>query len=160
MIFLALVLALVPPAAANVREELRPLGYLAGQCWTGTFPDGKSTDTHCFEVVFDGQFLRDRHTVNGAKQPYAGETLYAWDPKKKQITYTYWASDGGVSTGVANAEGESTITFPEEYVSDKGTLTIHNVWTRINNDTYEVVSKKKAGAEWQEMWRMTMRRVK
>ena len=43
--------------------------------------------------------LRDRHVVRGGKQPYEGETIYGWDARQKKVVYTYWASDGGISTG-------------------------------------------------------------
>src|SRR5690349_20466490 len=97
---LALLLALPASSATapSPAPSLQPLAFLAGSCWSGPLRDG-SIDTHCFEWVFDGRFLRDRHVVKGAKRPYEGETLYAWDPQEKRLVYTYWASDGGMSHG-------------------------------------------------------------
>ncbi len=34
--------------AAEPAELLKPMSFLAGHCWKGTFPDGKTTDEHCF----------------------------------------------------------------------------------------------------------------
>ena len=69
---LAVVLGASPAAggAAEVRAELKPFAFLVGSCWTGTFPNGTSTDTHCFEPVYGGLFIRDRHVVRGARTPY------------------------------------------------------------------------------------------
>lgn len=141
----------------SIREPLRPLEFLVGSCWTGTFPGGKATDTHCFESVFGGTFVRDRHVVRGGKGPYEGETLYAWDPKQKRVAYTYWASDGAISTGTMEA-GRAEFVFSESYAADGGGLKLRNVWRITGTDTYDVeVSQWKDGG-WREMWRMTMRR--
>jgi hypothetical protein len=154
----ALCAVVATAAAAELRDELRPLQFLVGSCWTGTFPDGKATDTHCFEPVFEGQFLRDRHVVRGAKKAYAGESLYAWDPKQKKVTYMYWNSDGGISTGVAEPGSPGEITFPEEHTSSGGETTLKSVWTRRGDDAYDVWSAQKKDGQWREMWRMTLRR--
>jgi hypothetical protein len=155
---LCLALAAATTGAADVREPLRPLAFLVGSCWTGAFPDGKSTDTHCFECVFDGQFIRDRHVVRGGKTPYAGETIYAWHPKRQKIVYTYWASDGSLSTGEAQPGGAGEIVFPEAHASEGGEMTIKNVWSRKGADAYEVWVAEKKDGQWRELWRMTLRR--
>ena len=60
---IALAVATAPP---QLREGLQPLAFLAGHCWSGEFKTGER-DTHCFEAVYDGQHLRDRHEVTGGK---------------------------------------------------------------------------------------------
>ena len=63
MRILLIVALLVPMAArAEPSAHFAPQAFLAGSCWRGTFPDGKRTDEHCYEWVYAGQFLRDRHT--------------------------------------------------------------------------------------------------
>lgn len=147
------------PSAPALRDEFRPLAFLLGSCWTGTFPDGRSTDTHCFEPMFGGRFIRDRHEVRGGKQPYSGETIYAWDAKTSQVTYTYWASDGGVSSGRMLHHPPDLI-FPEAHSSDGGEITMKNVWTPRGDDAFDMVVTKRTEAGWEEMWRMSLRRVK
>lgn len=159
-LLLALLVNVAADTGGGIREELRPLAFLVGSCWTGTFPDGKATDTHCFEPVFDGQFIRDRHTVRGRTVPYAGETLYAWDPKQKKVIYTYWASDGAISSGAVEAAGPGELVFSEAYAAAGGELTMKNVWTRRGGDAYEVSVSRRQNGDWREMWRMTLRRVK
>src|SRR4051812_49896955 len=77
-------LAGMPSAAraqgARVNPAFKPLEFLVGSCWTGTFPDGKQTDTHCFEWLYDRHFIRVRHVVRGGP-PYEGESTYRVDPK-------------------------------------------------------------------------------
>lgn len=143
--------------AEVVPQALQPLAFLAGSCWTGSFPDGKQTDTHCFEWVFGGRFLRDHHVVRGAAQPYEGETLYAWNPQARRVVYTYWASDGGYSTGEVEVRGEELV-FDDHYVSEKVSLELQSIWRQAGEDAYSVaVSSKKEGG-WKPAWSMTLRR--
>jgi hypothetical protein len=159
LILAALVLPATVLGAADLREPLRPLQFLVGSCWTGTFPDGTSTDTHCFEPVFDGQFVRDRHHVRGGATPYAGETIYAWDPRQKRIVYTYWASDGAISSGYADSSASGEITFPESHTDEAGKrTTMKNVWTPRGTDAYEAWAAEEKDGQWKELWRMTLRR--
>ena len=65
---------------------------MVGDCWVGTFPDGKATDEHCFEWVYDRKFIRDRHVVRNGEAPYFGEALYGWDAKEKRLAFWYWNS--------------------------------------------------------------------
>lgn len=152
------VLAAAPDSTVSVRAELRPLQYLVGQCWSAKFPNGTATDTHCFESVYGGAFIRDRHVVRGLKGPYEGETIYAWDPKQKKLVYTYWASDGGTSSGTAEPGAEGELLFHESYSSSEQKLELKTVWTRRADDGYDVrVSQQKDGA-WAEMWHLSFRR--
>ena len=77
LIALVLLLPLVATlAAADVQSAYQPLAFLAGHCWKGSFPGGHRTDEHCFSWIYDGKFLRDRHTVRSEGQPDAlGESI-------------------------------------------------------------------------------------
>ena len=157
LIALAAALQTPAPPAATLTEPLRAFEFVVGSCWTGTFPDGKRTDTHCFEPMLDGRFLRDRHVVRGGETTYAGETIYGWDTAQKKIVYTYWASTGGISTG-AGEPRNGEIVFSENHVSGGKSLTIRTVLTRRDADRYDVVVSQLREGEWREMWTMTMRR--
>jgi len=61
--------AQAPAPAPGVRPGLEPLGFLVGHCWRGIFPDSGEQDTHCFDAVYGGQHVRDRHEVTGGA-PY------------------------------------------------------------------------------------------
>lgn len=154
---------LAPPAgaagAAAVREELKPFQFLVGSCWTGTFPDGKATDTHCFESVYGGQFIRDTHVVRNGPKPYEGESIHAWDAQKKQLVYVYWATSGSISFGTSEPQPSGEIVFPQADVSSSaGTVAIKSTWTPRGADTYEVWASQLKDGEWKETWRMVMKR--
>ena len=122
----------------DLKPELAPLQFLAGWCWAGRFPDGKRTDIHCYETVYGGAHLRDRHVVVGGPTTYEGETIYSRGNSSTDISYVYWNSFGGVSTGTATPDDES-IVFPDETYtgSDGNTVVISSVWENITEDSYD-----------------------
>jgi hypothetical protein len=138
--------------------DFRPLEFLVGHCWVGTFPDGKATDEHCFEWVFDQKFIRDRHVVRNGGAPYAGETLYGWDPEEKRLGFWYWNSEGEVLIGAVEYRPAS-IVFPTKHVTDKGTVELRATWTRTSQDSYRVEQSQRAGEEWKPLWAMELKRA-
>jgi hypothetical protein len=145
-----------PPA----RPDFTPLEFLVGSCWMGTFPDGKATDEHCFEWVYDRMFIRDRHVVRGGP-PYQGESLYRWDAATKQIAYWYWASPGLVVTGTLEDTPDGMV-FPSRYDTPKGEVQIKALWRRTGDDSYRVSQSQRAAgeSEWKPLWTMELRRKK
>jgi uncharacterized protein YndB with AHSA1/START domain len=127
--------ALPPPPRVNLTEPFAGMQFLVGHCWQGTFVDGK-VDTHCFEQVYRGTLIRDRHEVTGG---YAGETLYNWDASRTLAEYTYWNVSGGVSRGTMR-ERDGVLDFGDEvYSSREGRETrIATTWRRIDDSAYEV----------------------
>jgi hypothetical protein len=103
MITWLLVLAASP--AALPEPPLQPWAAFVGHCWAGPAPGNAGTDRHCFESVYGGQHVRDRHsvTVNG-REVYAGESVYS--AKGPQVIFTYWNSLGGLGTGTAVVAGD------------------------------------------------------
>jgi hypothetical protein len=139
--------------------DFRPLEFLVGDCWVGTFPDGKQTDEHCFEWVYDRKFIRDRHVVRNGKAPYAGETLYGWDARAKRMAFWYWNSDGEVMVGTVEYHPDS-IVFPTRYETDKGSIELRATWTRTGPDTYRVEHSQRTGEAWKPLWSMELKRTR
>jgi uncharacterized protein YndB with AHSA1/START domain len=133
-----------PAAPSKLRPELGPLRFLIGHCWSGEFKNG-AVDTHCFESVYGGQHVRDRHEVKGPGAPYRGETLYSWDGEAKRVSYTYWNSAGGVSRGSMAAKPEGLDFRGETYTGADGRkTTISTMWRKDGADAYETVSRSAA----------------
>ena len=158
-LIVALTLLVLPHQNTVVSEPLEPLQFLVGSCWTGKLQGVSGEDTHCFEAVFGGRFVRDRHVVRGGKTPYEGETIYAWDPKTKKVIFTYWASDGSITTGTMERQGNGDLVFDESYANETGGLRLRTTFVRMGNDAYSVVTLKRVDAGWAEMFRTTMRRT-
>ena len=138
-LFLALAVAAAPaPAAPSLRAELEPLRFLVGHCWRGDMKGGSQQDRHCFEPVFDGQHIRDRHEVTGGTSIYRGETIYSWNGAAKRIEYVYWNSIGGVSRGSMTPRPGLLDFGGETYTGADGRrLTLSTVWRRIDERSYE-----------------------
>lgn len=154
----ALGLAGVPAAAAD--DPLGPMAFVVGSCWKGAFtPDGKVTDTHCFEAVYGGRFIRDRHIVEGARGAYSGETLYRWDAAARTIRYAYAASDGGHSEGTARAV-EGGLRFEDRYLGADGkALVMRASWMREGADAYVATTEAEEGGVWKPKFTVRFQRV-
>lgn len=141
-------------AGSAAAGHFTPLAFLEGKCWSGNFPDGVKSDEHCFEWIYGGKFLRDRHVVTGGGPDYLGETIYAWDPEKKAVVYWYFNSDGGFSTGSLRVEGDALV-FPNERFVNEGVETFYrSVWRRTGDDRYLAITETQQGDAWVEAWRI------
>jgi hypothetical protein len=145
------------PSPRHTPPDFRPLEFLVGHCWTGSFPDGKQTDEHCFEWIYDRKFIRDKHVVRNGKAPYAGETIYGWDAKAKQLAFWYFNSEGEVIVGTVEYRADS-IVFPTRYETDKGPVELRAIWTRTGPYSYRVDQSQRAGETWKPLWAMELRR--
>ena len=133
--FMALAMAADQP---TLRSGLEPLGFLVGHCWRGELPGGHDQDTHCFEAVYGGQHVRDRHEVIGSKGTYRGETLYSWDATAGAVSYTYWDSTGGVSRGIMRPAVDRLDFGDDRYRGPNGReIRMSTAWRRVAGDAYE-----------------------
>jgi hypothetical protein len=159
---LALILAMQAAGAATppvLVAELPPFAALVGSCWRATFPNGASTDTHCYTAMLGGRYIRDVHVVAGGPAPYSGESIYRWDPQARRVRYDYYASDGGHSSGFADPT-PAGINFPEEtYVGGDGqTMVLRTVQTG-SGTAWSRTTSARQGETWREMWTMRFSRV-
>jgi|GEM_PF-1451456 len=123
-----------------LRPELEPLRFLIGRCWRGEFKSG-AVDVHCFESVYGGRHVRDRHEVKGPDGLYRGESLYSWNGAEKKVEYTYWNSTGGVSRGSMAAKPDGLDFGNETYTGPDGSkMTISTQWRKAGADAYETVN--------------------
>lgn len=107
---------LIAAAAPALAPALAPLAPLVGHCWAAELPGGQR-DLHCFEAMYDGRFVRDRHEVSGGGVDYRGETVYGVEAG--QVAYTYWSSDGATLRGTMHSAG-SRLDFGEIVVPGAG----------------------------------------
>lgn len=145
-----------PVTQVTTPDHFRPMEFLVGSCWIGTFPNSAATDEHCFEWVYDRKFIRDRHVVRNAAT-YEGETLYALKDKGQPVEYWYWSSSGGLSTGTMEPRGDR-LEFPERHVRGDTVIEIRSSWKRTGPDSFLITSERKRGTEWTTLWTMDMKR--
>ena len=148
-----------PPGA----DPLAPFGWLkelVGRCWSGTYDDGKTSDTQCYKTQW-GRFLRGTISLTGAHQgqtvsDFKGDSVFAWSKKKERIVFTNWSSDGGYGAGEAYFEGASVV-FPES--KKEGKPETRARWTRLGPDAFQVVREQRHGDGWKEVLKVVYRRV-
>ena len=147
-------------AEAQTPELLKPMAFLAGHCWKGTFPDGKATDEHCFSWMYGGRVLRDTHTVRKPGQPDGlGESTYYVDSAGNHVNYLYVESSGGFSRGTVESLPEALL-FPDtQYISDGEALVYRARWTRQEDKAYEAWSEAQTPSGWATMFKLVMKRV-
>jgi hypothetical protein len=148
-------------AQAAPIEALKPMAFVAGHCWKGEFAGGKAqTDEHCFQWMYDGQALRDVHTVHSPGKPdYVGETIYYYDAAARQVAYLYVENGGGHSRGTMTPTATG-LDFPAtQYVGANGkALTYRASWTPAGPDAYEVLSEMLAIDKWGTQFKMLLKR--
>ncbi|MEO0998616.1 MAG: hypothetical protein AAFX58_13950 [Pseudomonadota bacterium] len=159
-ILVSALLLIATAARGGATDPARALEFFTGACWSGTFADGETTDTHCFQPVFGGVFVRDNHVVRGARPAYAGETLYRWNPTERRFDYTYWDSNGGVSRGALVPDGNSLLSPAETYTdADGATRQIVSRWTITGDDTWEQSAEEPLASGRRLLWVIRYRRV-
>lgn len=157
----ALVLALLASAtlvgsAAAGDGPSAQLNFLQG-CWRGAFQgEAGVTDNRCFQPMLGGRYVRDTHVVHNGAGPYSGETIYYLDAQTQQLSFTYFASDGGVMRGTGSVD-ERGITFPPgQYVGADGqTLTLRSSWRRDGADRFIAVAEMQDHDQWRPLHTIT-----
>jgi len=132
------------------------LNFLQG-CWRGAFQgEAGVTDNRCFQPMLGGQYVRDTHVVHNGAGPYSGETIYYLDAQTQQLSFTYFASDGGVMRGTGSID-EHGITFPPgQYVGVDGqTLTLRSSWRRDGADRFVAVAEMQDHDQWRPLHTIT-----
>ena len=130
-------------AAAPQTADLSAFKQLIGACWRAEFSVNVQ-DTHCFEALYGGAHVRDRHEVqDGGKTVYAGDTTYSADGP--DLIFVYVNSLGGVGRGKVHAGGVMLrFTGTMRSSPDKAPQPIDSEWRFVDADHYEVRSLVKS----------------
>ena len=150
-----------PAGAGAAADPYRPLAFLIGHCWRGTFADGAQTDEHCFSWIYGGKFVRDEHVVRRPGRPDGfGESIYLWDSASARLEFLYIESAGGFSRGAVTAE-DGALVFPAASYVEKGeTQTYRSRWQRVGDDAYDVVTEFQVKDRWVAGFSLRMQRVR
>lgn len=138
------------------------LAQLAGACWRGEHPDGRTSDVQCFTTQYD-RVLRAtiRITIAPPGRPpatFEGDSVFAVEPSKDHVVYTQWGSNGKYGTGVMVAEGER-LRF-QNRLPDGAESSLRHVWQRIDADSFRVTRERRDGDTWKEQFSVEYRRVR
>jgi hypothetical protein len=148
--FLVLVLAAALPAAAEMNPKFEPLRALLGKTWKGEFPSSTPAkpvvDVSRFELVLNGQAIRNLHSINGGE--YGGESLIVWDKAKDSLVYYYFTTAGYYTTGTMKAEAGGFVA-DETVIGDADGVTEVKSTSQVGPDgRLHVVSRYLKKGEW------------
>jgi len=141
-------------------DKLAVLKPLVGHTYVGTFPNGNMTDVHSFEWVFEDKFIRNKHEVRNAdgQTVYAGEAIYAWDPKTESLVFWYWNTTGGFVEGAVAEENGKLMANGENHGQKGQVAKVRSALWDIGSDSYKATSYFWKDGAWQEQWTMTFKR--
>ena len=137
MIMLAV--AIATQAVTAQAPTLSAFQPFLGACWRADFSPTVE-DTHCFDAMYGGAHVRDRHEVQDkGKTVYAGETIYSADGP--DLVFTYVNSLGGVGQGKVRTD-DRVLGFKGlmRASPDKAQQPIDSEWRLVDADHYEVRS--------------------
>lgn len=132
-------LAAATAAAPAAGDGLAVFNRLLGRCWEGQMA-ADTLDVHCFEPIYDGAHVRDRHVVLVKGTPvYKGVTYYSREGRK--LTFVYLNSQGGVGQGEASPDAAG-VCFKGKMrgAPDAGTQAIASCWRWQPDGGYVVTS--------------------
>jgi hypothetical protein len=140
-----LALLVATQTAVSKPADLSAFKPFVGACWRTDFAPTVH-DTHCFEAMYGGAHIRDRHEVqDSGKTIYAGETIYSADGP--DLVFTYVNSLGGVGLGkVGTIDKVLGFTGSMRAAPDKPQQQIDSEWRLIDADHYEVRSLIPSGS--------------
>lgn len=156
----------VPPApGASAPGALAGLGWLvdlAGSCWKGDWPDGKTSDTQCYLVQYE-RLLRGSiklYRASGEPPSFEGDAVFSPDPAGgKRIVYTQWGTGGVYATGEITFEGE-TLIFRNRQPDSGAPAPVRSVWRRTGADSFRVTRERSDDSGWKEFLVVDYRRLR
>jgi len=131
-------------AAGAQAQGFGPLEQLSGSCWVADVPsDGgapAAQNIHCFEKMFGGQFVRDRHEfISDGVDPIVGESVYA--PDGAGLKITNYSDLGSIEQARADVSENGELVFQ---VSKK----IRSILQLIDENSYELRQEERKGGRW------------
>jgi hypothetical protein len=160
----ALALSAVAMTVAGLAQaDDRPVASMSffQGCWHGVFAGSDAvTDERCFAPMLDGRFVRDTHVVHGGENAYSGETVYYMDAATHRLAFTYYASDGGIARGYADADLHGIAFPPGQWIGADGqTLIMRATWREDGPNRYVAISEIEEDGHWREHLRITYTRT-
>jgi hypothetical protein len=161
-LILVLLLASATALAQTAPNPLAAAGWfasLAGACWRGEHPTGKSSDTQCYETQY-GRYIRGTIKVQDDKGTLLteGDSVFAPDPKLGRIVYSQWASNGSYGTGEMRIDGP-VLRFQHRQ-PEGAESRIRFTWSRLDADSFRVSRERRLDdGAWKEEFGVVYRRV-
>ncbi len=152
----------VLPAAAQPAGPLAGFGWfaeLAGACWKGEHPGGRTSDVQCYETQY-GRLIRGTIRITakeGAAPAFEGDSVFAPGGSPDRVHYAQWGSRGTFAVGEMTIEGD-VLRF-RTHTRDGKEAPVRFSWRRVDKDRFRVTPEREEGGGWVEGESVTYRRV-
>ena len=156
-------LAAGPALAQSKPPEKGPLAAfgwfaeLAGSCWKGDHPDGKSSDRQCYEIRYGGLLRGTIEISRDGSRVFEGEGIFAVEAGRPYVTFAQWGTAGAFGMGEMRIEGERLVFRNRE--PDGSLMPARSVWRRTGPDSFRVVRERETpGKGWSPLLEVDYRR--
>jgi hypothetical protein len=154
------------PPPAPPADPLAGFGWfaqLAGACWKGDHPDGKTSDTQCFQLQFKRVMrgtIKVESTADGpARTVFEGDSVFAVDPEvPTRVGYTQWGTTGNYTVGEMFVEGEM-LRF-QTRPAEGGESRVRFAWRKVDENSFRVSRERKESGVWKEAFAVVYKRVR
>jgi hypothetical protein len=154
------------PPPAPPADPLAGFGWfaqLAGACWKGDHPDGKTSDTQCFQLQFKRVIrgtIKVESTADGtARTVFEGDSVFAVDPAAPtKVSYTQWGSTGNYTVGEMFVEGEM-LRF-QTRPAEGGESRVRFAWRKVDDNSFRVSRERRESGVWKEAFAVVYKRVR
>ena len=133
--------------SARADDQMAPFAPLLG-CWRGAFEGNDAIhDERCFEPMLDGRYVRDVHYVRPTT--YGGETIYFFDVQRGALAFTYYASDGGMTSGGVQLAPGELVFDPQTYAgADGATQQMRSHWVIYGAERFVATTEVERDGAW------------
>ncbi|MGE0455103.1 MAG: hypothetical protein AB7O37_08640 [Vicinamibacteria bacterium] len=143
-------LAAARPALAGMNPQLAPLAPFLGKTWRGVFPDSTpekpNVDVSRFELVLNGQAVRNLHSVNDGH--YGGESIIYWDKAKETLVYYYFTTAGFYTSGTMRGENGTLVSHETVTGNANGITAVRGTSRLLPDGRLHVKTEYQKGDQW------------
>jgi hypothetical protein len=132
---------------------------LAGSCWKGDHPDGKSSDKQCYTVQFGGLLRGTIEISREGRTVFEGEGVFAIEAGSRHVAFAQWGSGGTYATGEMRVDGDRLVFRNRD--PDGGLLAVRSAWRRTGPDSFRVTREREGPDKgWSPILEVEYRRVR
>ncbi len=143
-------LAAARPALAEMNPQLAPLAPFVGKTWRGVFPDSTpekpNVDVSRFELVLNGQAVRNLHSVNDGH--YGGESIIYWDKAKQTLVYYYFTTAGFYTSGSMRGEDGALVSYETVTGNANGITAVRGTSRLLPDGRLHVKTEYQKDGQW------------
>jgi hypothetical protein len=131
---------------------------LAGSCWKGDHPDGRTSDKQCYRVQYGGLLRGTIEISREGRSVFEGEGVFAVEAGSRHVAFAQWGGGGTYATGEMTLEGDRLVFRNRD--PDGSLLKVRSAWRRTGPDSFRVTRERDVPEKgWTPILEVEYRRV-